>query len=171
MTFSNTTLVRFFSGLLVVAGLAGASAANAQGDRYDDTAQLITGLAIGAVAGYALIEASEGLQDAHYKENYHHRHHRRHEHHRGCGHDRSYRVYRHDYHHGHGYRHGHNKGHGKGHYKDHHHKKKYRHHDGGHDRHYGRDYHRGERHGVYRIREESHRRHGGSDRRVTVTHF
>ena len=164
MKFLNASLVKVFSGLLVVAGLSVATSANAQDDRYDDAAQLITGLAIGAVAGYVLIEASEGFHDAHYKGKHHHKHkryHRKHHrHYRGCGHDRDYHVYRHHK------RHDYHRGHGHGHYKN-----KYKYHDRGHhDRHYGKRHHN-DRHGVYRIREDSHRGHGSHHRRVTVTHF
>ena len=168
---SRSGLVRVFSGLLVAAGMAASTSASAQyDDGYDNTAQLLTGLAIGAVAGYALIEASDGFHEVHYRGHHrdrHHRHYRhRHRHYHGCGHrhDRHYSYHRERRHYGH---HGHNGHHRDRHHRGHHDrhdKKHYRHHDRRHD---GRH---GERHGVYRIKEESRHR-GGHERRVTVTHF
>ena len=154
-------LTQAFAGLLMITGLATTTAANAQHeDGYDQTAELITGLAIGAVAGYAILQAADNYQDVHYAHNRHKRrhHHRHHRHHRGCGHyyDRRHHVYREYYHHRnrhhrhHDYdRHRGHRNHGRHHHKDrgHHHK-----------------------HGVYRIREER-RGHHGDSRRVTVTHF
>ncbi len=163
----RSSLAKVFSGLVVVAGMAVSTSASAQyDDGYDDTAQLLTGLAIGAVAGYALIEASDGVREVHYKGKHHHRgdrHHGHHRHYNGCGHrhDRHYSYHRdrrYDGHRGH-----HRDRHHRGHH-DRHDKKHYRHHDRRHD---GRH---GERHGVYRIKEESRHR-GGHERRVTVTHF
>lgn len=164
MKLSKSTLARVFSGLLVMGGMAAASSASAQtNDGYDNTAQLLTGLTIGAVAGYALLQAADGMQDVHYKGHHKgHRGHGYHQHHRGCGHDRghyySYKKERH---------YGYDRGHHRGHYKEHGRGK-----DRWHNDHRGhRDkYDRHDR-GMYRIKEESYSRRGGYERRVSVTHF
>ena len=173
MKLSKSILAKVFSGLLVMGGMAAATSASAQGnDGYDNTAQLLTGLTIGAVAGYALLQAADGFQDVHYQGHSKGDHggrngHGHHKHYRGCDHDRGrYYSYKHERYYG--YDRGHQRGHYRDHHRDHHkgkkhHREKYHRHNDG--------YRGGDRHGVYRIKEESYSRRDGYERRVSVTHF
>lgn len=169
MKLTRAGFVKVLSGIFLMGGLVSAGTANAQyEDGYDRSAELITGLAIGAVAGYALLEAGDHLQDVHYKHKRHrHRHHHRrhyHRHHRGCAHwrDRRYHVYRH-HQRGHGHHWDRHRGHGRDWGRHHRHQER-----GHHHRKRDKEHHKG----MYRIREESRGHGGDSHRRVTtVRHF
>lgn len=129
--------------LVVLAGLATATSANAQHESgYDRNAQLITGLAIGAIAGYALLEAHDRHKDKHKHHKKHYKHHGHHNHYN--------RHHRHDR------------------YCHHRHKPRHDRHHHSHRRH-ERHHHRGS--GVYTVREDYRGHRGSHHKRVTVTHF
>lgn len=111
MNTLKSNMTKMVSLLVVVLGMATATSANAQhNDRYDRNAQLITGLAIGAVAGYALLEAHHRHKDRH-KDRYKHKHKPKH-HHKPHHHWGNYRDYR-GRHHNHHCRHGNHRHHYK----------------------------------------------------------
>merc|ERR1711991_623249 len=140
--------------LVVMAGLATATSANAQHESgYDRNAQLITGLAIGAIAGYALLEAHDRHRDKH---KHSRKHHDRHGHHHGHGHHRGDHVGRH-------YRYRYGQPYDRHHRHDRHckhgHKPRHRRH---HDKH-----RHSRHHGVYKVREDYRDHRGGHHKRVT----